>query len=295
MKKHDFAYFFQEGMHDLRSHGFMTFAAVGVTAVCLLLMGTFLLTALNISANLDDLEKTNEILAFVDESYTDAEARAVETRLRAIPNVSAARFITREEALETFQDEHPGEDLFQDLDPEIFRDRYAVQIEDLSGVSETVSRLEAVEGVDGVRVYEELASGFLTVRSVSALVGAALIGLLFLSSLFIVANTVRLATLDRREEIAIMRIVGATNAFIRWPFVYEGFLMGISGAVIAFLLLWGMYALVAGGVADSDSLSLFRVIPFGQVALPTAGSFLLIGLLTGIGGSLSAIRRFLDV
>ena len=181
------------------------------------------------------------------------------------------------------------------MDPEIFRDRYAVQIEDLSGASETVSRLEAVEGVDGVRVYEELASGFLTVRSVSALVGAALIGLLFLSSLFIVANTVRLATLDRREEIAIMRIVGATNAFIRWPFVYEGFLMGISGAVIAFLLLWGMYALVAGGVADSDSLSLFRVIPFGQVALPTAGSFLLIGLLTGIGGSLSAIRRFLDV
>ena len=92
-----------------------------------------------------------------------------------------------------------------------------------------------------------------------------------------------------------MRIVGATNAFIRWPFVYEGFLMGVSGALIAFFLLYGLYAFVAGGIADSDRLSLFRVIPFARVALPVAGSFLLTGLLTGVGGSLSAIRRFLDV
>lgn len=273
----------------------MTFAAVGVTAVCLLLMGMFLLTALNISVNLDDLKDSNEILAFVDENYTQTQARAVETLLKAVPNVSETRFITREEALKTFRDEHPEEDLFQDLDPGIFRDRYAVQIEDLSGVSETVARLQAVEGVDGVRVYEEFASGFLTVQNVAALVGTALIGLLFLSSVFIVANTIRLATFDRREEIAVMRIVGATNAFIRWPFVYEGFFMGLCGAVIAFCALGSLYTAVAGAIGESDRLSLFRVIPFAEVALRTAGAFLAVGLLTGIGGSLSAIRRFLDV
>ena len=293
--RHNFAYFFHEGVRDLRSHGFMSFAAVGVTAACLLLMGTFALIALNVAANLKGLEAENELLAFVDESYTREEARAMEQGLRAIPNVSSVRFITKEEALERFANEHPDEELFRDLDPEIFRDRYAVRIRDLRQVSDTAERLGEAAGVDGVRVYEEFSDGFLTVQNAAALLGSALSTMLFLSSLFIISNTIRLTTFDRREEIAVMRMVGATNAFIRWPFVYEGFLLGVCGAAAAFGFLWCLYGVVAGGIADSDRLALIQLIPFRRLALPVAGSFLFAGLLTGVGGSLAAIRRFLDV
>jgi cell division transport system permease protein len=123
----------------------------------------------------------------------------------------------------------------------------------------------------------------------------ALIVILFVVSVFIISNTIKLTTFDRREEIAIMRMVGATNSFIRWPFVYEGFLLGILSAVIAFFLQWGLYAAVAQGVDTNDTLQLFRIIPFRQLWNVVAGSFAVAGLIMGVGGSLSAIRKFLQV
>ncbi len=295
MPGRNFGYFVHEGLSNLRSHAFMAFASVGVTAACLLLIGTFTLVGLNAGANLDDLEAANEIVAFVKDTYTEEQARAVEADLLAVPNVSSAQFITRQEAMDDFTREHPDEAMFQDLDPGILRDRFALKVDDLEILSDTVALIEAVPGVDGVRVYEEVASGFLTVRSVATLIGAALIGCLLVVSLFIISNTIRLATFDRQDEIAVMRMVGATNSFIRWPFVYEGFFMGLAGAVIAFFLEWGLYTFLARGVTGSDALQIFRVIPFEKLWLPVAGIFLGSGLLIGVGGSLSAIRRFLNV
>lgn len=123
----------------------------------------------------------------------------------------------------------------------------------------------------------------------------ALIAILFLVSVFIISNTIRLTTFDRREEIAIMRMVGATNGFIRWPFVYEGFLMGFLGASVAFLMEWGLYEAVAQGVSTSDAMQLIEVIPFKELWGPVAGSFAGAGIFIGVGGSLSAIRKYLQV
>ena len=98
--------------------------------------------------------------------------------------------------------------------------------------------IEAIPGIGGINAYEELTNGFITVRNIATVVCVALIAILFVVSMFIISNTIKLTTFDRREEIAIMRMVGATNGFIRWPFVYEGFMLGLFGAVIAFLLQW---------------------------------------------------------
>ena len=111
----------------------------------------------------------------------------------------------------------------------------------------------------------------------------------------IIANTIKLATFYRREEIAIMKMVGATNGFIRWPFVYEGLLLGLFSAVIAFGLQWGLYAAVAQGIANSDSLQILNVVPFTRIWQFVALVFLGTGILVGVGGSLTAIRRFLRV
>ena len=295
MGKHDFVYFFQEGVKNMASHRLMSVTAITMTVGCLLIMGTFTLVAVNAAMNLSTLSNSNEIVAYVDEDWTEQQARSLEERLLAIPNVTAARYITREEALEAYTEENPEEELFRDLDPGIFRDRYALTIGNLEQITVTARQVERVPGVAKVNYYEELASGIITARNVAAIVSATLIGVLFVVSMFIISNTIRLTTYDRREEIAIMKIVGATNGFIRWPFVYEGFLMGLIAAGIAFLLQWGLYEAVAGAVADSDTQRLFQILPFQRIWLPVLGTFFGTGMLIGIGGSLTAIRRFLEV
>ena len=282
MGKHDFKYFFHEGLSNMFSHGFMSFAAIGITVACLLIMGTFTLVAVNANELLADLEQENEILAYVDDSYTRAQARALQSELEALDNVASVTFISKEEATASFEEQYEDEAVLQDLDPEIFEDRYAIKVKD-------------VEGISDVNAHEEIAGGFITVRNVATVVCVALIAILFVVSVFIISNTIKLTTFDRRDEIAIMRMVGATNGFIRWPFVYEGFMLGLLSAVIAFLLQWGLYEAVAQGVDTNDTLQLIRIIPFRELWPVVAGTFAGAGILIGVGGSLSAIRKFLQV
>ena len=295
MGKHDFRYFFREGISNMFSHGFMSFAAIGITVACLVIMGTFTLVAVNADANLKDLEQANEILAYVDDSYDDQQARALEATLEAIPNVASATFITKEEALESFTADYPEEALFQNLDPEILRDRYAIRVVELELQGSTVTAIENTEGIAKVNAYEEVAGGFIAIRNVATVVCVALIAILFVVSVFIISNNIKLTTFDRREEIAIMRMVGATNGFIRWPFVYEGFLFGLVGAALAFGLQWLLYEGVAKGVVNNDTFQLLRIIPFREMWKPVAGVFAAAGMFIGVGGSLSAIRKFLQV
>ena len=297
MSRHNFFYFAREGAYNMFSHGFMSFAAVGVTVACLLIMGTFTLVAVNANAMLEDMEQKNQVLAFVDESLTEEEARALADDLEAVDNVRGVTFISREEAMENFQSKYPDEELYQDLEPEIFRHRYAVDLVDIGKMSQTKTLLEQVPGIGegNVKAYEDEAAGFITIRNVAGVVCIALISVLLLVSVFIIANTIKLTTFDRRDEIAIMKMVGATNGFIRWPFVYEGFLLGLFSAVIGFFLQWGLYEMVTRSVDANDTIRLIRIVPFGDMWGYVAAIFLGVGMLIGVGGSLSAIRKFLQV
>ena len=295
MRKHNFGYFFREGVFNMFSHGFMTFAAISTTVACLLIMGTFTLVAVNVNALLEDLEQENEIVVYVDDTYTTEEAAGIRGELEAVPNVTTVTFIDREQATQDFASRYPEEALFQDLDPQIFRDRYVIKIADLEEMTRTVAMLEKVKGVAEVSAEEEIAGGFIAARNIATAVCLALIAILFVVTVFIISNTIKLTTFDRREEIAIMRMVGATNGFIRWPFVYEGFLLGLMCAVLAFFLQWGFYDAVARSVETSDTMQLLEIIPFMQLWQPVAVTFAAAGLLMGVWGSLSAIRRFLRV
>ncbi len=295
--RHEFGYFIREGVGNLFSHGFMSFAAIGITVACLVIMGTFSLVAYNAEILLETLESEYEILAFVDESYNDAQTKAVGEKLRELPNVKDVEFITREEAMEAFEERSLDEYMRRNILPEMFRDRYAVYVEDLNEVRKTAKAVETVQGIGigNVRVDEDIAGGFILVRNVAGAVSLALIAILLIVSIFIISNTIRLTTFDRREEIGIMKMVGATNAFIRWPFVYEGFLLGALSALIAFMLQWLVYASVAKSIAAADTLQFLKTVPFSEIWKPVALSFGGAGILVGVGGSLTAIRRFLQV
>ena len=297
MSKHNIFYFAREGTVNMFSHGFMSFAAVGITVACLLIMGTFTLVAVNANAMLEDMESQNQMLAFVDKSLSEEEARALQRELLAVENVSAVEFISNVEAAEAFRARYEDDELFQGLPDDNFRHRYAVDLADIGRMSQTKAALEAVAGIGpgNVSAYEDEAAGFITIRNVAGVVCVVLIAVLFLVSVFIIANTIKLTTFDRRDEIAIMKMVGATNGFIRWPFVYEGFLLGLFSAVIGFFLQWGLYEAVARGVASNDTINLITVVPFQEMWTYVAAIFAAAGMVIGVGGSLSAIRKFLQV
>ncbi len=297
MNKHNFFYFIKEGAFNMFSHGFMSFAAVGITVACLLIMGTFTLVAVNANAMLAEMESQNQMLAFVDKSLSEDEARAMEQVILSLDNVAKATFISNEEAAAAFRGRYEDDELFQGLPDDNFRHRYAIDLKDIGYMRQTKEALEAVPGIGrgNVSAYEDEAAGFITIRNVAGVVCVVLIAVLFLVSVFIIANTIKLTTFDRREEIAIMKMVGATNGFIRWPFVYEGFLLGLFSAVIGFFLQWGLYEAVARSVASNDTINLISVVPFQSMWTYVAVIFAVAGMLIGVGGSLSAIRKFLQV
>ena len=293
--KHNFTYFFSEGVGNMFSHGFMSFAAIGITVACLVVMGTFSLVAYNAEVQLETLESEYEILAFVDETCDDARTQQVGRALSKIANVKDVEFITKEQATESFEKKYENDYMLQDLDAEIFRDRYAVFVSDLNAVNQTAEAIRGVEGVAKVRVDEDIAGGFITLRNVAGIVCIALIAILLVVSVFIISNTIKRTTFDRRDEIAIMKMVGATDGFIRWPFVYEGFFLGLISAVVAFLLQWLLYASVAKSLTMSDTMQLLKIVPFETIWQPVMVIFGAAGILIGIGGSLTAIRKFLRV
>ena len=293
--RHNFKFFIKEGAGNMFSHGFMSFAAVGVTVACLLIMGTFTLVAYNANENLADLQQENAVLAFVDDSLTEKAARALQATLERVDNVADCTFMSRDEAKENYIERYDGDELYGDLPADVFRHRYIIHVTDPDRIMETKTAVEQVSGIAKARADQAVAEGFTTARNVAGIISIALIAILLLVSMFIISNTIKLTTFDRRDEIAIMKMVGATNGFIRWPFVYEGFMLGLTGAILAFLLQWGLYEAIAQGVANNDTLQLLSIVPFQQLWKPVGGVFLGAGILIGVGGSLSAIRRFLQV
>ena len=293
--RHDFKFFIREGAGNMFSHGFMSFAAIGITVACLLIMGTFTLVAYNANVNLADLQQENAVLAFVDDALTEQEARALQTKIEHVSNVADCTFMSRDEAKENYIARYDGDELYGDLPADVFRHRYVIHVTDPDRIMETKVAVEQVEGIAKARADQAVAEGFTTARNVAGIISIALIAILLLVSVFIISNTIKLTTFDRRDEIAIMKMVGATNGFIRWPFVYEGMLLGLFSAVIAFGLQWLLYTAVARGIGTSDTLQILTVVPFVKIWQPVALVFLGAGILVGVGGSLTAIRRFLRV
>ena len=288
-------YFVHEGISNMFSHGLMSFASIGITVACLLIMGTFTLVAVNADAQLDELEEENEIVAYVDDACDADQTEDLQSQLEQIPGVSSVTFISKEEAMDAFKEDHPEEELIDSLNPQILEDRYAIHISDLSQLRNITEQVQELEGISDVNASEQVAGGFITIRNVATVISVALILVLFVVSVFIISNTIRLTTFARREEIAIMRMVGATNSFIRWPFVYEGLLIGLLSSAIAFFCQWGLYEAVAKGVSNSDTLQLIEVVPFHELWPVVALTFLIAGIVIGVGGSLSAIRKFLEI
>jgi len=295
MKLNNIGYLLKEGFLGIFRHGFMSFAAVVVTVACLLIVGSFSSLMYNVNIMVEDLNKTNEILVYVDTELPDAEARSIGTKINRVTNVHNATFVSREEALETFVKDHQEDEAFAGVRPEDLRHRFVVVLVDNALMEQTCEEIKAIPGVAKISAAYELAEGFITIQSVLQIASLAVNAVLLVVSLLIISNTVKLAMYDRKDEIAIMKMVGATNGFIRLPFVVEGFVLGMVGAAVAFGLEWLMYDALVERIHLVDSLNLFSFVPFTELLMYMIVTFGSCGLFVGILGSWASIRKFMDV
>lgn len=295
MKINNLGYLLKEGIRGVFLHGFMSFASVCVTVACLLIVGSFSILTYNVNIMVEELNQTNEILAYVDSELSDAEAKSVGTKINQVDNVLQAQFVSREQALQEFIADHDEDESFAGVDATLLRHRFVVTLEDNTLIHETVEQIENIPGVADTKAFYDLAEGFSTLQNVLQIASVAVIAVLLVVSLLIISNTVKLSMFDRRDEIAVMKMVGATNGFIRLPFLVESLVLGLLGAGIAFGLEWVLYDALIARLAVVDSLNLLSFVPFQQLLVPMIATFGAAGLFVGIVGGWTSIRKFLNV
>ena len=285
----------REGFRSIKTHGLMSFATVTIIMACLIIMGSVALLSLNINYLIKDLEKQNEVVAFVDDEIEDEEeAKAIGSQILAVDNISAADFVSRGEAMQNYMSKY-DKSLMEGIDETVFRHRFIIHLNDIEKLAQTKEALEGVPGIARVRAHQEYADTFVKIRNIVSGVALVLMAILVFVSMFIMSNTIKLATFSRREEIAIMKMVGASNGFIRLPFVVEGLVLGILGGGLGFLAQWGLYDLVTKSLMESLTGDILEVVPFLSIAPLILAVYLGIGVVIGVFGGVNAIKNYLKV
>lgn len=285
----------REGFRSIKTHGLMSFATVTIIMACLIIMGSVALLSLNINYLIKDLEKQNEVVAFVDDEIEDEEeAKAIGSQILAVDNISAADFVSRGEAMKNYMSKY-DKSLMEGIDETVFRHRFIIHLNDIEKLAQTKEALEGVPGIARVRAHQEYADTFVKIRNIVSGVALVLMAILVFVSMFIMSNTIKLATFSRREEIAIMKMVGASNGFIRLPFVVEGLVLGLLGGGLGFLAQWGLYNLVTRSLMESITGDILEVVPFLSIAPLILAVYLGIGVLIGVFGGVNAIKNYLKV
>ena len=296
MKKSSIGYFLKEGFRNIFLHGFMSFAAVSVIVVCLIITGTTALISYDINLNIVKLQNESEIVVYIEDTYTTEEARDMEKTILQVDNVAKAEFEDKDTALEAYREElDENADLLDGFDSSNnpLRDAFHITMKDPSKVAATKAALESVDGIGNAVANEEVVARLIQLQRMFQAISVTLVVALGLISIFIIANTVKLAMLARRREISIQKMVGATNWFIRWPFVIEGLVLGLLAGAIAFGLEWALYEQLSGFILDN--LPQFTMAEFQSLMLYVLGIFAGAGVIVGVGGSSLTIRRFMDV
>lgn len=292
MKGTSLKYLTKEGFRNVWVNRLMSLASVSVLMACLVIIGLGAMIFFNINSLLDTVESQNVIMVYFQKGTTDEQLENAGAQIENMSNIHQCTFVSQEEALEEYI-ASKGEDavLFEGLDENPMPDGYRVVVKDLNKFSATVDELWQIENVESIRENSDIAEKLLDIRQAVTIVIAGMVGLLFIVSLFIISNTIRITMFSRKLEISIMKAVGATNWFIRWPFMIEGMLLGIISGLLSFGILAGLYRGMV--YVFKDMLSLFTPVGFMEYAGYILLIFMGIGIFTGSFGSLISMGKYL--
>ena len=293
MRLSSLRYLISEGFRSLWQNRFMALASVAVLFSCLILSGASYMLYVNIEEAFDWIYEQNVVVVFASEENTDEQTIALGDALKNLSNVSDVTFLSKEETLEKYQNAIP-EATYESLQGENnpMLDSYLVSFEDMAQFNDTVSRIQQLSGVDDISYNGDIAKTLTNLRSVVLTIGGWVILLLLLISLFIISNTIKLTVYNRRLEIHIMKSVGATNMFIRIPFVVEGITIGVLSGLVSYGVLYYVYEYLQSLFGNE---LFFSLVNFSDVWQTVLLGFLGIGAVTGLLGSVISMSRYLRI
>ena len=302
-----FRYLTRQGLHNLSRNKLMSVASIGVLTACLMITGIAALLSVNVNSFVDYLGAQNKVIVYLQLDADEETIDEAKQEIAKIDNILDYTYVSKEDALEETKswiseyDDGAYANVLDGYEGENnpLYASFRVTVDDLTRISETVDKLEKLPGVDFVDSPSELAGTLVTLKNTVNLAGWGLVAILAIVSLVVISNTIRLTVFARRKEINIMKFVGATNGFIRLPFLVEGTAIGLISALIAFALVSGGYLALIEGVSRGGSNWLsnlyFSLLSY-QVIWPwLAGGFVLSGVLIGGVGSAMSIRKHLKV
>lgn len=289
MRASSLKYLLTEGFKNVWKNWMMSVASIGILVLCLLLTGAAALFSMNISNALRSIESQNSITVYLNDDVETGPALEIGEKLKALANILSCKFFPKEEAVEKFKVElGPIFDGIKDNNP--FPHAFHVTLADISKYRETVDMIKQIDGIDSVVNRSELFEKLTKFDRLISISGVFIVIVLGLVSLFILSNTIRLTMYSRRFEISIMKSVGATDWFVRLPFIVEGIIIGIISAIISATILKLLYDALIGYV---NRMIPFSHIPFGSVSLPIFFAFIAAGIAFGLIGGLISISKYL--
>ena len=289
-------YSLKTALSSLGRNAVMTIASIVTIACCLFLFGVFLLFAFNINYIGEQISSQCELQAYIDENATPEQEEEILRTISAMPNVKAAEFESKEQAFENYRKMLGDQgDALDGMEGEgILRSSVKITPDDLELADKTVKAIEKIEGVDSVRNREDIIRRVISATDIIKIGSLIAMLILLVTAVFIIQNTIKLSVHAREDEIHIMKFVGATDSFIRRPFVLEGIVVGIIGAAISIIVIAFGYNAMLGSVAGFLD-GIFTLYSFSQLALPLALVLLCFGIVMGSLGSRTAVRRHLKV
>ena len=289
-----FGYLTKEGVRNVWSNRLMSVASIAVLTSCLMLIGLAFMLYANINVALEDVQDQSVIMVYLEDDISEEDAAEAGKDIRLLSDVDEATFVSKEEAYQQ-QLESLGDDasLMDGLEENPLPDAYTVELKTLDNYDNVVTQLKDIDNVYSVRGNSDLASQVRDIQRAVTIVCVGMIVMLLLVSLFIISNTVRVTMYNRRLEISIMKAVGATSWFIRYPFIIEGVILGIISGLLSEGLVFGLYQMTMSAISSVFSILGDGALPFGNYAVGMLISFLLVGIIAGAGGSIFSMNRYL--
>lgn len=301
MRFSSFTYLVRQGLHSMRANRLMTFASMGVLTVCMVLIGLAYLLGVNVDAIVEYIGEQNESIVYLEDGLSEEQIADIDSQIRATPGVVSVTYVSPEDVLATYSsmlDEYANMyEAFQNDNP--FTANYRVVIQDISQLQQISDQLSQIDGVLRVKAPLDLSEAFTSIQRVVNYVSYGLVAVLAIVSIVVINNTIRITVFARRKEIGIMKLVGATNGFIRFPFFVEGTTSGLISAALASGIVCGAYyALCQWYVENPSNFSQMfggQLVPLASVWYYIVIGFVVLGfVLCGIGTATS-IRKHLNV
>lgn len=291
MKIYGAGYLAKEGIKNIWINQIMSIASIGVLVSCLILTGAAALLSLNIESVINSIGDTNVTNVYLEEGINDIESSYIGKQIQNVNNVSGVEFYSKEEAILEFE-ATLGEEVFKNMqDDNPLPDTYKVTMTDMSLYDQTIEQISAIDGVESISSRSEVADKLNKLNNLTFTLGVGIVAVLGLVSLFIISNAIKMSMHSRRFEISIMKSVGATNSFVRIPFIIEGTTIGlISGAISIVVLYFGYDQIIK--LVEHIMPSIVP-IPFSQIMLPVSISFIVAGMLVGAVGSFFSMGAYL--